>query len=151
MEDSTISGGKRRIYSSAPLNITIPRYDDARVSTSVAPPLYYIVPPQYKDVIELLSLHGMRFERLKQPVTAEVESYKLTEPKWASNSFENRITVTAKQSPIKETRTFAAGSALIPMDQEAANVAIHLLEPNGPNSFLYWGFFNSIFEQKEDG
>lgn len=37
------------------------------------------------------------------------------------------------------------------MDQEAANVAVHLLEPNGPDSFLYWGFFNSIFEQKEGG
>ncbi|MBP6004372.1 MAG: hypothetical protein KA746_13140 [Pyrinomonadaceae bacterium] len=151
MEDSTISGGKRIIYGSAPLNITIPRYDDARVSTSVAPPLYYIVPPQYKDVLELLRLHGVRFERLKQPLTTEVETYKLTEPKWAANSFENRITLTAKQSPVKETRTFAAGSALIPMDQEAANVAIHLLEPNGPDSFLYWGFFNSIFEQKEGG
>jgi len=37
------------------------------------------------------------------------------------------------------------------MDQAAANVAIHLLEPNGPDSLLYWGFFNSIFEQKEGG
>jgi hypothetical protein len=35
------------------------------------------------------------------------------------------------------------------MAQEAANVAIHLLEPNGPDSFVYWGFFNSVFEQKE--
>ena len=46
---------------------------------------------------------------------------------------------------------YAAGSVIIPMDQEAANVAIHLLEPNGPDSFVYWGFFNSIFEQKEYG
>ena len=30
-------------------------------------------------------------------------------------------------------------------------VVIHLLEPNGPDSFVYWGFFNSIFEQKEYG
>ena len=59
--------------------------------------------------------------------------------------------MSAKQAAIKETRTYAAGSVLIPMDQEAANVAIHLLEPNGPDSFLYWGFFNSIFEQKEGG
>ena len=51
----------------------------------------------------------------------------------------------------KETRTYAAGSILIPMAQEAANVAIHLLEPNGPDSFVYWGFFNAIFEQKEYG
>lgn len=151
MEDSTISGGKRIIYGTAPLNITIPRFDESKVVSSVAPPLYYIVPPQYKDVIEVLRLHGIKFERLKKPLSIEIESYRLTELKWATNSFENRITLTCKQTPISETRTFAAGSVLIPMEQEGANVAIHLLEPNGPDSFVYWGFFNSIFEQKEGG
>lgn len=149
--DSTISAGKEITYTSEPLNITIPRFDDARVSRSVAPPLAYIVPPQYLEVIELLRLHGIKFTRLQKPLTAEIESYQLSEPKWATNSFENRITLTAKQTPVKETRTFMAGSIIVPMDQEAANVAIHLLEPNGPDSFLYWGFFNSIFEQKEGG
>ncbi|MGE3465529.1 MAG: M14 family metallopeptidase [Pyrinomonadaceae bacterium] len=149
--DSTISGGKQITYGTEPLNITIPRFDDARVSRSVAPPLAYIVPPQYKDVIDVLRAHGIRLETLKQPLTTEVESYQLSEPKWAANSFENRITLTAKQTPVKETRTFIAGSVIVPMDQEAANVAIHLLEPNGPDSFLFWGFFNSIFEQKEGG
>ena len=151
MEDSKISGGRRIIYSDKPMNITIPRFDEGRVTASVAPPLYYIVPPQYKDVIERLMVHGIRFTTLAKPLTLEVESYKLTEPKWATNSFENRITMSAKQAAIKETRTYATGSVLIPMDQEAASVAIHLLEPNGPDSFLYWGFFNSIFEQKEGG
>lgn len=151
VEDSQLSGGKRIVYGTAPLNITIPRFDEAKVVTSVAPPLYYIIPPQYKDVIEVLYLHGIKFERLKKPLTIEVESYKLTEPKWAAASFENRITVTAKQTPIKETRTYAAGSILVPLTQESANVAIQLLEPNGPDSFVYWGFFNSIFEQKEYG
>ncbi len=151
VEDSLLSGGKRIVYGTEPLNITIPRYDDAKVEVSVAPPLFYIIPPQYKDVIEVLKLHGVKFEILQKPMTVEVESYKLSEPKWAANSFENRITVTAKQTPVKETRTYIAGSALISMSQEAANVAIHLLEPNGPDSFLFWGFFNSIFEQKEYG
>lgn len=151
MEDSTISGGKRIIYGSEPMNITIPRYDEPKVATSVAPPLYYIIPVQFKDVIEVLGFHGIKFTRIAKPLTVEVESYQLSEPKWAPSSFENRVTLTAKQTPVKETRTFIAGSALIPLDQEVANVAIHLLEPNGPDSFLYWGFFNSIFEQKEGG
>ena len=151
IEDSPISGGKRIVYGTTPLNITIPRFDDARIERSVAPPLYYIVPPQWKEAIEVLKLHGVSFETLSKPMTVEVESYKLTEPKWSTNSFENRITLTCKQTPVKETRTYAAGSIVIPMAQEAANVAIHLLEPNGPDSFVYWGFFNSIFEQKEYG
>ncbi len=103
-------------------------------------------------MIEVLKLHGVKFTRLAKAREFEIESYQLTEPKWAAGSFENRITLNSfKQTPIKEKRTFAAGSIVIPMTQEAANVAIHLLEPMGPDSFVYWGFFNSAFEQKEYG
>jgi murein tripeptide amidase MpaA len=151
VEDSPISGGKRIVYGTEPLNITIPRFDDARVERSAAPPLYYIVPPQYTDVIKVIEAHGISFERLKNPMTLDVESYQLSEPKWSPASFENRVTLTVKQTPVNEKRTYAAGSILIPMAQEAANVAIHLLEPSGPDSFVYWGFFNSIFETKEYG
>jgi hypothetical protein len=151
VEDSSISGGKMIAYGTAPLNIFIPRFDEAKVVTSVDPPLYYIVPVEWVDVINILKIHGIKFDTLKKPLTVEVESYKLTQPKWATVSFEGRITVSSKPERIKETRTFPAGSVVIPMAQEAANVAIHLLEPNGPDSFVAWGFFNAVFEQKEYG
>ncbi len=150
-DESPISGGRRLVYGTKPLNITIPRFDEGKIDRSVAPPLYYIVPPQYTDVIAVLAMHGVKFERSKKPLTVEVESYKLTEPKWATSSFENRVTVACKPVPTKETRTYAAGSVLVPVAQEASAVAIHLLEPAGPDSFVYWGFFNSAFEQKEYG
>jgi len=102
-------------------------------------------------VIEVLKLHGVKFSRLAKAKNFDVESYKLTEPKWAAFSFENRIAVNCKPVLIKEKRTYAAGSIIVPMAQEAANVAIHLLEPTGPDSFVAWGFFNSVFEQKEYG
>ncbi len=151
IEDSDISGGKRIVYGTTPKNYTIKKFDEGKVERSVTTPLYYIVPPQYVEVIDRLRLHGVKFETLKAERTFEVESYKLTEPKWSDASFENRITLSCKQIVIKESRTYAAGSILITMNQPAANVAIHLLEPNGPDSFVYWGFFNSIFEQKEYG
>ncbi|HRI04670.1 MAG TPA: hypothetical protein PLL77_13080, partial [Pyrinomonadaceae bacterium] len=151
IDDSPISGGKRLVYGTTPKDYTIKKFDEGRVTASAAPPLGYILPRQYKDVIEVLKLHGIKYTTLKKPMTIEVESYKLTEAKWATNSFENRITLGCKPVAIKEKRNYAAGSILIPMAQEAANVAIHLLEPAGPDSFVYWGFFNAVFEQKEYG
>lgn len=151
LEDSTISGGKKIVYGTAPKEYTVPKFDEAKIAVWVAPPLYYIIPPQYKDVVEVLRLHGVKFTRLQKAKFYEVESYELTEPKWSPTSFENRITVNCKPVPIKEKRTYAAGSVVVPMAQEAANVAIHLLEPAGPDSLVLWGFFNSVFEQKEYG
>lgn len=151
LEDSEISGMKRIIYGTKPLNISIPKFDEAGVSASVAPPLYYIVPPQWKDAIEVLEAHGIEFQRLSKPLQITVESYKFSEAKFAPASFENRVTVNFKTNPIKETREFPAGSLVIPTAQEKANIVIHLLEPMSPDSLVYWGFFNAIFEQKEYG
>jgi murein tripeptide amidase MpaA len=150
-EDSEISGGKRLVYGTKPLDITIKRFDEAKITAFVAPPLYYIVPPQWSDAINVLQLHGIKLLRLKKPLEIEVETYRLTEPKWATSSFENRVTLGFKTTSITEKRLFAANSVIVPMSQESAAVAIHLLEPNSPDSLMFWGFFNSIFEQKEFG
>ncbi len=150
-EKSDISGAERIIYGTKPLDIKIPRYDTAKVSASVAPPLYYIVPPQWTEVIEVISAHGIKFQTIEKPLEIEVESYRFEGAKWANSSFEGRVNLSFKTVSVKETRTFPANSIIIPLDQTAADVAIHLLEPNSPDSFMYWGFFNPIFEQKEYG
>ena len=51
--------------------------------------------------------------------------------------------------PVRQTVSFPAGSAVVPLDQRAARVAIHFLEPEAADSGVAWGFFNAIFEQKE--
>ncbi len=150
-EKSDISGAEMIAYGTKPLNITIPQYDEAKITASVAPPLYYIVPPQWQSVIENLQIHGIKFQRIEKPLTIEVESYRLTEPKFAPMSFESHNTVSYKINPLKETRTFPANSIIIPTAQEAGNVLIHLLEPESQDSLVYWGFFSAIFEQKEYG
>ena len=48
-----------------------------------------------------------------------------------------------------ETRIYPKGSILIDMNQRAARVIAHILEPEADDSFVYWGFFDAIFEQKE--
>ena len=40
---------------------------------------------------------------------------------------------------------------MVAMDQRAAKVAMHWLEPNAPDSAMQWGLLDAIFEQKEYG
>jgi len=148
-EDSAISGGKKLVYGTQPKTVTVKKFDEGKITSSVAPPLFYIIPPQWQDAIERLEAHGVRFERLKNESMIEIESYRLTDPKWSNAPFENRLTLSYKAVPIREVRKFPVNSVIVPLDQEAANVIIHLLEPNSNDSLLYWGFFNSIFEMKE--
>ncbi len=52
---------------------------------------------------------------------------------------------------VTEKRVFHAGSSVVPVAQRLANVIMNLLEPEAPDSFARWGFFNAIFEEKEYG
>ena len=150
-EKSDISSAERVIFGSQPLDLTVPLYNDFRVKTAVAPPLYYIVPVQWKDVIEVLTQHGVTMQTTKEARTFDIESYRFTDVKWASGPFEGRLMPEFKVDVVHERRSFPAGSVIIPLAQQAAKVAMNLLEPQAPDSFVRWGFFNATFEQKEYG
>src|SRR4029453_7130063 len=95
---------------------------------------------------------GLKLQRLTAPVTGTFDGYRLTDPNWAATPFEGRQQVTFKTERLTGMqRTFPAGSIVVPMDQRSSAVAAHLLEPQGPDSFVAWGFMDAIFEQKEFG
>ena len=48
-----------------------------------------------------------------------------------------------------EVREFPAGSIVVPTAQPLGKLVLNLLEPQAPDSFAKWGFFNAIFEEKE--
>jgi murein tripeptide amidase MpaA len=153
VEKSEISGADWvRFDAGKPLNLTVPFFNQTEIADAVAPPAAYVVPPQWTEIIERLKLHGVRLEKLAKTQTFEIESYRINQPVWASNSFESRVMLRDfKIEKLTEKREFPAGSALIKLQQPAAQVAVHLLEPVAPDSLLRWGFFNPIFEQKEYG
>jgi len=150
-EKSEISGAQRVIFGTKPLELTVPLYNDFRVKKSVAPPLYYIVPSQWTNVIDVLKAHGLTIQTIKEATTIDIESYRFVDVKWAGGPFEGRLMPSFKVEVVRERRTFPAGSVIVPLAQEAAKVAINLLEPEAPDSLVHWGFFNATFEQKEYG
>jgi hypothetical protein len=151
LEHSDVSGAERVIYGTRPLDLTVPYFNEARVTVAVAPPLYYVVPPQWTEVIDRLAAHGLRLQRLAEAATLEVESYRFSDVKWSPASFEGRVSVTQKNKIVSERRLYPAGSVVVSMRQPASRVALYLLEPDSPDSLVAWGFFNTIFEQKEYG
>jgi hypothetical protein len=147
--DSDVTGGKWHRFSDRPADFQIPFFNVLRPATFAALPEAYLIPPEWTDVIERLSRHGIQFTRLANDWTVPVRSYQLKEPDWRVTPYEGRFTVSYKIREITDVRTYPAGSVVVEMNQRTARVAAHILDPAAGDSFVKWGFFNAIFEQKE--
>ena len=49
----------------------------------------------------------------------------------------------------RATQVIDVGALFVPIAQSGARLLMALLEPQAPDSFAAWGFFNACFEQKE--
>ncbi len=148
-EDSPISGEKKVVWGKRPQTYKLPLFDRNAPQDSVAVPYAYLIPQEWTEIIARLQLHGIEVKRLREPVTLPVELYRMTDREYDSVSFEGRLRVDFKTQTIAQTQEFPAGTAVVIMNQRTNRVAAHLLEPRAPDSFVKWGFFNAVFEQKE--
>jgi len=112
-------------------------------------PLGYLIPRGYAALAEVLKAHHVQYEVLAKPVTEEFETYRFDNVSFPPQPFESRFMPNFSTRLVKEKRTLPAGSLWVPTAQRSARVLMQLLEPEGPDSFVKWGFLNAIFEQKE--
>lgn len=146
---STLSGSMRLVYGTQPQEITIPYYHTVVADRTVAPPLGYVIPPEWNEIHHRLRLHGIEFRKLKHSVRGEFETYRFTDVSFEAHPYEGRQQAHYRSLPVVESRTLMAGSAVVRLNQRRSAVILGLLEPDAPDSMLAWGFLNSIFEEKE--
>ena len=150
-EMSAVSGAVWTQYDPAkPTTFTVPYYNEVQVAREICPPAGYVIPAAWTVVIERLRAHGLAFTTLEKPLTCEVETYRFQGAEWQPKPFENHhMLKEVKPVPVRRNETFPAGSVVVRLNQPGARVAMHLLEPEAPDSLLKWGYLDAIFEQKE--
>lgn len=148
--ESTISGSKINAWDrSKPIDVPSTIQDTYEPSLTVALPAAYAVPPQWKNVQELLALHGLQGFPLRAATSQSLSSYRFANVKFANEPFESRFMPEFAAEPITEPRTLMPGTMIYPVSQVGAKLLAHLLEPQAPDSLAHWGFFNVMFEGKE--
>jgi hypothetical protein len=148
-EESEITGSLIKRYTGKPVDIQIPVYNKVKMTKKIKLPFAYLVPKEFKNVVRILKLHGIKVEELKEDKTFEVDKYHFKSYRFAERPYEGRQGVEVSSETINETIIFPKGTFVVRTKQRGIRVIANLLEPEAPDSFLSWGFFNSFFERKE--
>ncbi|PIS28191.1 MAG: hypothetical protein COT43_07025 [Candidatus Marinimicrobia bacterium CG08_land_8_20_14_0_20_45_22] len=150
-EFSDISGSDRVIWTERPVNYYMPFFTNVVPTASAEMPYAYLIPAEFKPIVDILKLHGAKIKQLKTDQKLKVNSYKFSNVSWQSTPSEGRHPVSFSTTKISFERNFPAGTFVILMNQRTNLIVTHLLEPDAVDSFVKWGFFDGIFEQKEYG
>jgi hypothetical protein len=146
---SPITGAPVAEYAAEPERIRVAVIE--RVRPTVAPPVPhgYAIPAQWSAAIDLLALHGVHAERLKKPRSGSFGTCRFDAEEWDARPTDGRHRMRFRCRGLRFQGVAPAGWIFVPLDQRGARVAMHLLEPEGPESLVRWGFFNTVFDQTE--
>ncbi|KAF0199312.1 MAG: hypothetical protein FD166_435 [Bacteroidetes bacterium] len=150
IQKSDLTGGDWFVYDNKkPVTLTLPFFNKTYPEKEINLPEAYIIPVEYAHVADILKLHGIVTDRLTEPTEIMVKSYKFRDYEFRKTPNEGRQMVTTQYDETEELRKFPKGSIVVLMNQRTARVIASILEPAASGSFVEWGFFNQIFEQKE--
>ena len=161
-EESPITGKKTIVWSNKPKQLKVPVTGNTEPDLVTKRPKQYIVPVQWKAVIDRLKAHGIKMKTLDAPTPIAVTLYRMDDIKVSGGfepdraqpneipGYEGHLLVSGKAKPFQRLQTFPAGSVVIDTDQPLGVLAVNLLYPESPDSFWSWGFFNSTLVVAEE-
>lgn len=148
---SEVTGHSRLFYDrTKPYTKSIPYYNSYKSSLEITKPFAYIIPQAYDNIIDRLIMNNVHIERLASDNTLEVQLYKIKDFTTVPNAYEGHFLHSqTKVESMMIRKAFRKGDYIIFCDQDAIRYLVETLEPEAPDSFFSWNFFDGILAQKE--
>lgn len=150
VDTSSLSGGPWFHYDNThPLTIQKVFFSTPEIKKQVKLPQAYIFPPEYEELANRLTLHGIQFTKLSENKIIPVQMIRFHNVTFDNTSYEGCQRVSFECIRFDTLISFPIGSFVFNINQRGGRILALLLEPESKASFVSWGYFNSIFEQKE--
>ncbi len=133
-----------------PESLQIDYYPHYKTEVGAQIPEYYLIPQAFSAVVQRLQYNNVEVISLKEDSLIDCKSYYLRQWQFGNRPYEGHFRVEVDSvEPMDQKRLFYAGDYLVPTDQQARYYLASVLDPRSVDSFLSWGFFDIIFQQKE--
>lgn len=151
LEPSRVSGLPRVRYDRGrPVDSTVPWYDTYVPGPVRAKPAAYLLPQAWREVGHRLAMVGVPFTRLAHDTVLRAEVYRITDLRTVPEPYEGHyLHRDIRFTTGIEAVQARAGDLLIPMGTPYDRFLLEVLEPDAPDSYFAWGFFDAILQQKE--
>lgn len=148
---SEVSGMPRLYYDkNEPYSKTIPFYNKFRPAITATIPQAYIIPQGWNRITDRLQMNGVHLLRLETDTNLTLTVYRITDYSTVNRPYEGHYLHSKVQyKTAKETVKLLKGDFLVPTNQPAKRYLVETLEPNAPDAFFAWGFFDAVLQQKE--
>lgn len=124
------------------VTVTVPYIADYYPTKSIRLPYAYLLTIPDKEVLDLLKIHGIRFDRIPDSAALTVERFSISQLTPAERLNQGHYTNRVKGEFIEESRRFPPGTVVIMTAQPLGGLAAYLLEPLSDDSMLLWNFFD---------
>jgi hypothetical protein len=151
MVDSDLTGFERLKYDSTkPFTKDIAYRNYMKPTLEIDIPKAYVIPQGWWTIIDLLKLNAVEMTAFQKDTTFIVNSYKIKNYDTRTRAYEGHYShYNVDLESYEEAMTFKKGDYLVMTNQNAFRYLIETLEPQAPDSFFNWNFFDTILQQKE--
>jgi hypothetical protein len=143
---SEITGARVTRYTGEKDDLETVIHDQIDTTAEAQMPLGYLIPSAWKELADVLALHGVETQKTTKPIEQEFETYRFSGTKYPATSFEGRVMLSFDARLVKERVGIPTGSYWVPLQQRRARLIFAMLEPAGPDSLARWGFMDAVFE-----
>jgi hypothetical protein len=124
-----------------------PRYKATQMAEM---PKYFVIPRAWAELVLRLQYNNVELQVIPKDTVIAVYSYYLKNWEHAQQPYEGHFRTTIKEVEQKaQNRLFYKGDYLVSANQKNRYFLATTLHPLSVDSYLSWGFFDIIFQQKE--
>lgn len=147
---SEVSGLQRLYYDrESPFTREIPYFRFYNTTVEVQKPMAYVIPQAYQDVIERLRWNNVVLHRLTEDQTLQVEQYRIEDYKDRAAYEGHYLHYGTTVRTESRKHAYRKGDYVVLTNQSLNRYIVETLEPQAPDAFFSWNFFDGILMQKE--
>ena len=148
---SEVTGLKRLKYDrSKPFTKPITYYNYFKPKKEIAIPEAYIISKGNWKIINQLDINKIEYQEINTDTLISVEIYHIEDYQTVKKPFEGHyLHYNTNISKKTEKLNFHKGDIFISTKQNGIRYLMETLEPEAPDSFFNWNFFDTILQKKE--